>query len=102
MYCIHDSKARAYLAPFFYREDGEAQRAFSAAARAEDHNFHIFAEDYTLFHVGSFDQDTAQVTPLVPPNCIARALDYRGHETTETGPKPKLRTVSASKIQGGQ
>ena len=52
IYTIYDSKAEAYLTPFFTDTDATAVRIFTSAATDEQHHFHKYAEDYTLFAIG--------------------------------------------------
>lgn len=57
-FTVYDSKAEAYLPPFFYGATGEAVRSFEAAANSQDHDFNRFAGDYTLFETGTWDEQT--------------------------------------------
>lgn len=52
---IFDSKAEAYLPPFFTVSRGVGIRSFSDAAQDEKHEFSRHAGDYTLFELGEFD-----------------------------------------------
>lgn len=57
MFAIYDSKAEAYLPPIFAQTTAVAIRMFSHAATDPDHNFNRFGADYTLFELGSYDDD---------------------------------------------
>ncbi len=59
MFSIFDSKARAYLQPFFSINLETAKREFSAAVNGEG-NFSEFTEDYSLFFLGNFNQVTGK------------------------------------------
>jgi len=61
---VYDSKAAAYLQPFFAPTRAVAIRSFAAACLQEDHQFRRHAEDYTLFCLAEFDEFTGQVFPL--------------------------------------
>lgn len=61
IFCIYDSKAEAYLQPFFMRSKGEAIRALQALVEDVQHNFCKYAADFTLFEVGSFDDSSCKV-----------------------------------------
>lgn len=65
-FSVYDSKAQAYLTPFFYQREGEAVRAFKSAANTSGHQFKEHAADYTLFMVGEFNQDTGALKIAVP------------------------------------
>ncbi len=66
MFVIFDSKANAYMQPWFLTQDGMALRAFSDCVNDKDHNFGRHPEDYTLFTIGEFDDQTAQVEWITP------------------------------------
>lgn len=73
MFTIYDSKAAAFLQPFFAATTAVAVRSFSAAARQEGHDFHNYAEDYTLFELGEFDQENAKMMLCDSPKSICLA-----------------------------
>jgi len=62
MFTIYDGKAEAYLPPFFLHQIAMASRVFSDCINSKDHQFSKHPEDYTLFHIGSFDDNTAKIT----------------------------------------
>lgn len=76
MFTIYDSKAEAYLQPIFALATGAAIRSFEAAANDEQHDFHRFAGDYTLFEIGDFDQHTGRCTVLEAPVNLGTALHF--------------------------
>lgn len=59
---IYDHKAKAYLTPFFTANQATAIRAFGDAVNNPESLFNRHAEDYTLFYLGEFDQETAKFT----------------------------------------
>ncbi len=63
-FSVFDSKAEAFLRPFFTETVGLATRAISDAANDTTSEMHRHAEDYTLFQVGHFDQDKGVLEPL--------------------------------------
>lgn len=60
VFSIHDSKAGAYLPPFILPRVEMAQRTFGDCINSADHQFGAHPEDYTLFELGHFDDDTGQ------------------------------------------
>ncbi len=64
MFVVFDSKARAYLPPFFMPEAGQAVRVFSDMCNSDDHAFGKHPEDYTLFEIGTFDDREGKVLQL--------------------------------------
>lgn len=75
MFSVYDVKAQAYLQPFFASQKGEAIRSFTDAVNKSDHQFHRHAEDYSLFHVGQFDDNSGLVSPLTAPVPVISALE---------------------------
>lgn len=75
MFSVYDSPAKAYLPPFVADTEKVALRMFEAACRDSQHQFARFAEDYTLFLVGEFDDFTGQVIELTKVEKIAGAWE---------------------------
>lgn len=61
IFCIYDSKAGAYLPPFFDKSTGLAVRKFEQASNDEKMDFNRFAADYTLFKIGEWDENTGGI-----------------------------------------
>ncbi len=66
IFSVYDSKAEAFLPPFFYGTKGQAMRSFGDAVNEEGHQFRKHAADYTLFYVGVFDQDEGAFDVTAP------------------------------------
>ncbi|AXL15417.1 nonstructural protein [Microviridae sp.] len=62
MYTIYDSKAEAYMKPFYARTRGEAIRSCEQAANDPESQFFSYAEDYVLFEIGEFSELTGELT----------------------------------------
>lgn len=77
IYSVYDSKAEAFLPPFFAKTDGLAVRMFSAAANDQEHNFWRYAEDYTLFQIGTWDQTTGTLYASEANRTLGQALLFR-------------------------
>lgn len=77
IYAIYDAKAAAYLTPIFFDTEGIAVRQFTAAVKDPDHELHKFAEDYTLFHIGEFDEHDAKFELLDTPEPVVKALSVK-------------------------
>ncbi len=58
IFSIYDSKAEAYLPPFFLNATGLALRYFEDAANNPEHDMSKYSADYTLFELGEFDENT--------------------------------------------
>lgn len=66
IYTIYDSAAEAWLPPFFRPTAAMAQRDFANNCQIPDHSFTIAPGDYTLYEIGSFDDQSAVIEPQTP------------------------------------
>lgn len=78
IYAIRDIKAAAFAPPFFMQRDEMAIRAFSDAIKDPNHQMSRHAEDYELFHLGEFDDESGKVEPVVGPRFLANGLGEVG------------------------
>jgi len=75
-YTVYDSKAEAYLPPFFVQSRGLAIRSFTDAANSADHNFSRYASDFTLFELGEWDDSNSVFTPHPAPVSLGTAIEF--------------------------
>lgn len=75
LFSVYDTKAQAYLNPMVMRSAGEAIRAFSAACVDPEHDFHKYCEDYTLFEIGLWDQNTCAISSYPTPQSLCKAIE---------------------------
>lgn len=75
VFAIYDQKANAYLTPFFLPTAAMAVRVFSDCVNSDDHQFGKHPNDYTLWHLGTFDDVTCQFVALEPKIAL-----HSGHE----------------------
>lgn len=73
---IYDLKARAYAKPFFAPNEDMAIRWFGAVCSDPETELYKFPGDMSLFCVGFFDDTTALITPVIPPNELSKAVDF--------------------------
>lgn len=62
-YSVRDSKAERYISPFYAPTRAVAQRMFETAANTPGENFNAHSGDFTLFEIGTFDDETGILTP---------------------------------------
>jgi len=60
IFTIYDSKAKAYLTPFFLHAEAMAVRVFADCINDSDHQFGKHPEDYTLFNIGEWSDEKAK------------------------------------------
>jgi len=66
VFSVYDSAAKCYSHPFYIPREEQAVRAFSDAVNSPNHEFGKYPADYTLFHLGDFDDADGTYTPLQP------------------------------------
>jgi len=59
IFSVYDSKAAAFLPPFFMANGAVACRSFQEACNQPDSQFYKHPEDYTLFSLGHFEDTLA-------------------------------------------
>jgi len=62
IYAVYDSKAETYTPPYFQHKEAMALRTFSDCANDIGHTFGKHPEDYTLFDLGQYDDQTGSIT----------------------------------------
>ena len=71
-YSVFDSAVGAYMRPFVMQSDGQAVRQFTDEAVGADNPIASHPEDYSLFRVGMFDDNSGTII-AEEPTCLARA-----------------------------
>jgi hypothetical protein len=76
MFAIYDSKATAYLPPFNLPTIQMAKRTFTDTVNDLKHSFSQHPEDYTLFHIGEFDDEKGilQLTKIHDSICNGKEV----------------------------
>lgn len=77
MLSVYDNKARAYLPPIFCSHIDVGVRAFADAANNRAHQLGRNPEDFYLFHLGSWNDDTAAFTLLPAHAGLGVAAQYK-------------------------
>lgn len=75
IFSIRDSKSEAYLQPFFSPNVATAMRALESAVADESHQFHQHVEDYALFQLGTFDENTGTIDAQPHPTVVCNLID---------------------------
>lgn len=76
MFTVFDSKAAAYLPPFFTQTTGTALRSFESECNNPESSFYKYPGDYALFELGSFDQANSTVELLPAPLNLGLAQEF--------------------------
>ncbi len=62
IYAIFDTASATYQRPMFSRADGEIMREFQNICTDKEHPCGQHPEDYSLFRLGNFNDQTGKVT----------------------------------------
>lgn len=62
VFSVYDSKAGAHLPPFVLPRVEMAQRVFGDCCNSTDHQFSHHPEDYSLWSLGSWDDESGAFT----------------------------------------
>lgn len=76
-FAVHDQKSKAFNTPFFKHTHGEAERDFKSAVNdnsQQNNNLHKYPEDFDLYHVGEYDDQTGLFTPVKTPQIVIKAV----------------------------
>lgn len=76
VFSFYDSAVEAYMPPFYMKSKGEALRVFSDLVNDKSHGFSKHPEDFTLFHLGSWNDSDAFYQPLLTPVSLGKAIEY--------------------------
>jgi len=76
IFSVYDRAISAFVQPFYARTKGEAIRSFTEACNDEKHQFNRHAADYSLMHLGEFD-DNAGLFNCADPARVISALEVQ-------------------------
>lgn len=74
VYAIRDAKT-GFLSPTIDSSDAVAVRNFNSAIMRSDGLMLTHCDDFSLYHIGSYDTDSAAITPLSPTVYLASGAD---------------------------
>lgn len=77
MFTVYDSQTEAYLPPFCCRSVGEAMRSFEDAANNKDSNICKYPAAFTLFEIGSYDDDKGEISVFEAKKSLALAVELK-------------------------
>lgn len=77
VFTVYDSKAEAYLVPFFMQNENMAIRSFTDSLKSPETPFHRHPQDYTLFHIGEYSDREGLLEAAVPMS-LGNGLEFLG------------------------
>lgn len=85
IFAVYDAATGAFLQPFFSPSKGAALRSLTDAVNDEKHEFSRHSSDYTLFILGSWDDNSGVFTSSVPERVVG-CLELVVKKETEKSP----------------
>ena len=79
MFAVRDSKIEAYMRPSFVQNEAVMRRSCEHALFDENHPFSLAPQDYQVFYLGEFDENTGKLTPVAPEH-VFNIVDLKGAE----------------------
>ena len=76
VFAIYDSGISTWTPPLFVRNKGEIMRWFMDSVNDPQSRLAKYPADYTLFELGTWDDDKCSFNLLKTPDRIGTALEY--------------------------
>ncbi len=76
IFSVFDSKAEAFLQPFFSQTRATGIRAFESAVNNPQELFAKHPSDFTLFEIGTFDIRTADISLHEAKLSLGTAIEF--------------------------
>lgn len=82
MFCVKDRATDTYGTPMFLVTNGQAVRSFTDEVNrpAEDNQIYRHPDDFDLYLVGDWNNETCEFTFVGGPECICRGKDVSTKE----------------------
>lgn len=76
-YAIFDQKVGLWALPIPAQNHDDAIRAFTGQVNSPDSRLHMFSEDFSLWHVGEFDQEAGVLIGPGQPEHLVTAVTVK-------------------------
>lgn len=83
VYSIRDSKMAAFFQPFYTMNEQTAIRSINQCICDGDHPFSQDPQDYDLFYIGSFEDQTGKFELLDAPKHVTSLLNCQPQPITQ-------------------
>jgi len=75
VFSVYDSAVQTYSPPLCFRALGQATRMLAQEARNPESKISQSPQDYSLFHLGHFDDEKGLMIPFDAPRMVLTALE---------------------------
>lgn len=76
LYAVKDVKSGLFNAPIMFVTKGEAIRSFSMAANDKQTTVGKWAQDFALYELGEYNEESAKITSYDTPYHLGNASDF--------------------------
>lgn len=80
VYSIRDAKGDNFNPPFLKRTHGEAERDFRTLVNDEKSMLAQYPDDYDLYYLGEFDDNSGKFTLVDSPQHIVKAVQVKSRK----------------------
>lgn len=80
---ILDNRADVYNTPFFSRGLGEAERNFQELCNDPKSMVNKYPDDYSLYLIGEFDDQTGKLESLKEPKHLVKAINFISRQSVQ-------------------
>lgn len=77
IFSVFDKKVGAYKRPFISDNEVEATRGLQTAMRDPEIQISLFPEDFDLYEMGIFNDNSGLIEPIIPPLYICSAVEFK-------------------------
>ncbi len=85
VYSFYDTASGSYMRPFVAQADGEATRVFMDLVSDPEHPIGKHPEDYSIFRLGSFNDQSGDIGPEDPIECLSTGLEMVALKRNQDG-----------------
>lgn len=89
IFAIHDAKVGSYMQPFFMQSAGQALRSWGTSINDPSTLFCTHPADFTLFELGTYDDETGMVLAHEIKINLGTALELKTKPVVEESLYPK-------------
>ena len=87
VYSVCDSKTKIFHPPHYSRTEPDALRSFQQLINDERSTLNQFTDDFDLYYLGEYYDDTGKFDLLDTPQHIVKAIQLKQHKKPELAPQ---------------
>ena len=86
LFSIRDQKSEAFGTPFYQATHGEAERNFRTLVNDNKSTVSQYPDDFDLYYLGTFDDNTGKVQTLDTPQHVIKAVQVKTQNSSNVVP----------------